>query len=650
MKKTLLACSFLALLLSTTHSSAQTILDEANGVVSRGVYQIEGSPTQLYLRLDHDIMRSDDGALTWHPLELPDNLTGRLNGITVEQGILWVASSSGLFRYEPGSASLIQSSSRNFSEVMVASESLLLGVSADRTLCHTSSDGTDWSLVEGPEGILSVRQGSDGALWISAENGVFNSTDNGTSWQTFPSPEGAAPITYLHAFDNGEMLALGTGKIWQSDRINRGWRETGTMPEHDSVVTLFQFFHQRVFGLVVANPNDSIGTTAYISGDTGRGWTGSTLALQNHDDALIHDVHFVHDTTRLLGLSTRDRMDRSGMPGYFAQLVSADESGSFRDGAIATYSSSLAHSQISGIVPLEEGKLIASRRIHQSIRFEIGDWLYRSEDRGRTWSVLPLSEETGVVSRARNGTMYLTGEEDLVRSRNGGDSWDTITTSVSPWNPLGEVLDGGDFLFLASTSPEYARRYHLSLDDGETWETRSIHPVTGVMDDGIISPDATIYVLVGNRLQISQDTGRTWITMEYDRMAGMLLGQDGYPLLMSTSGVLVSVRNLGAVRVELGTIVDGFNDPGIRSIAMSESGEFFAGSHDGRVWHSRDNGASWRVGAEIPGTTTEILVMEISPEGILYLGTLSRGIWRLDIDQIGSTEGEIATPEQLDLR
>ena len=648
MRKTLIT-SLLMTFFVAPIARAQSNAIEANHVVSEQAHQIEGSAPILHLRLDYDVLETTDAGLHWIPIALPDELTGRLHHIESNGDTLWVASESGLFQYVREDQSWEKLFSEEFSLIKKTTRSVYLAISADSSYGARSDDGKNWSQLTGPEDLLGVAEGSDGLLWINTRKSVYTSADNGLTWKRFAETQPTETIEYLYPFDNGEMLALSRNKVWQSDHAQDLWRETGTMPAHGSVVKLFQFTEPRIFGLVVTDTGNQHRTNSYLSGDSGRAWATTTLPASGR----IFDTYFPSDTTMILAVGYKHhKRGTADFFEWFAQAVLARLGVTgFPEFGEATYSNSLSHSQITDILPYPNGKVIATRFIHFAFFNEVSDWLYTSNNYGATWDLLPHNEINRKISRSVNGTLFLTGDQNLIRSKDEGETWDTVKTNIDRWFPIGPVTDNGDgLLFMVSVGPEFTRRFHLSYDDGDTWELRSTGPITGNITKALFDGSETIYGLEAQKLLISEDSGTTWIPRAYDDIADIALGLDGYPLVMTTTGVLVSLRSLGTLRVELGTIVDGFNDPGIRSLAVDEEGIFYAGNHDGRVWSSRDNGVTWRVLAKIPGDPTEIPTMAMSPDKMLYLGTNDRGIWRLDIDQIGSIEGEVATPEQLDLR
>lgn len=81
----------------------------------------------------------------------------------------------------------------------------------------------------------------------------------------------------------------------------------------------------------------------------------------------------------------------------------------------------------------------------------------------------------------------------------------------------------------------------------------------------------------------------------------------------------------------------------LASLILGSDGTLYAGGGAGSVWRSLDGGVTWRPYTTIPDPESgAILSMAIGPDRIFYIGTEHRGIWKADMDQIGSVgEGRI---------
>ena len=279
---------------------------------------------------------------------------------------------------------------------------------ADTELWRSADDGQTWSRYENSNieenfSVLSVHPHCPGVVWIGTrcDSGVFRSQDWGSTWQRV-NVHGHYVMEIL--FDPAQ-----NGVVWlvSDDMVMRS-------PDHGaSWDAVWEEFHFHGFALDPEQPGRLlVGTVGsgnyadsqgqiYVSTDDGATFTPSTGIPANESSA--HTFTFLDDDVVLAGF-----------------FPAGDES------------------HLSGV----------------------GIGLYRSTDRGLTWSLtgLPMLDVAHVVSGA--GAAWAAGELGLFRSIDLGITWEQVTTETTRWvdfeGDLGLALQADETLL-------------LSLDGGDTW-------------------------------------------------------------------------------------------------------------------------------------------------------------------------------------
>lgn len=122
-----------------------------------------------------------------------------------------------------------------------------------------------------------------------------------------------------------------------------------------------------------------------------------------------------------------------------------------------------------------------------------GQGIWKSTDGGQTWTSLApsLAQFPGALANLRlsilqtnSNHLYLTSGYGLLRSFNGGSSWETIRTLLPPPQPMdGAVVNPTDentVTFLVGT------KLHRTADGGQSWQVSTVpvtRPVVLLRDD-----------------------------------------------------------------------------------------------------------------------------------------------------------------------
>ncbi len=171
----------------------------------------------------------------------------------------------------------------------------------------------------------------------------------------------------------------------------------------------------------------------------------------------------------------------------------------------------------------------------------------------------------------------------LIRSDNGGKSWDTVSLS-------GEA----DFHVLRSREPMVygfnasSGSLMVSSDSGQSWDERK---PPGAMIDLAIDPESSARVVASTEqgLVSSADQGRSWKTLREGQLGLLAWAEVGTLYFIDGSGQVSMSRDQGGSWQRRGSIAD-------QPAAFASAGrDLYAALPDGTVKSSTDGGRSWTV-------------------------------------------------------
>ncbi len=263
-----------------------------------------------------------------------------------------------------------------------------------------------------------------------------------------------------------------------------------------------------------------------------------------------------------------------------------------------------------------------------------GGGIYRSGDDGMTWKAVATGSFSCV---AANGSMVIAQGDEIIRSTNSGDSWNTISASTlagvyvqaivitetsiiagtaagiyrstdtgNTWTEVpGITKDSGIQAMVQSSSAIYAaggaeaqNNYTLSqyifvsTDDGLTWTySTPIESYPGI--SSLMTTDSTLYVIdVMETLYMSSDHGKSWIDIQPAFSYGDILGvyANGQTIFLATgSGGTVRSTDGGAswLMRNIGIYVYG----AITLSAVADT--IFVPTNASGIFRTQDEGNSW---------------------------------------------------------
>lgn len=216
--------------------------------------------------------------------------------------------------------------------------------------------------------------------------------------------------------------------------------------------------------------------------------------------------------------------------------------------------------------------------------------LYRSSDRGATWTTLTTDMNTFgsgfQIFCTSNGDIYryMSGVGNLGVSRDGGTSF----TSLTPFNQPPLILDlregEGGAVYAITLAGELLR----STDRGTTWKGQILCGACKTFE----IQGSTIVLGLGKNdggaggLMLTGDNGAHW------HSAGLATVENIQDIGFDAAGGLAILANNGLYRTgSAGWEMLG-RSGGYSRFASARGGEFMVGN-PGAVYHSTDNGATW---------------------------------------------------------
>jgi photosystem II stability/assembly factor-like uncharacterized protein len=246
--------------------------------------------------------------------------------------------------------------------------------------------------------------------------------------------------------------------------------------------------------------------------------------------------------------------------------------------------------------------------------------LLRSDDAGRSWSVVP-----DLAERSINALIWTEGsnvlaatDAGLARSSDGGQQWESIGADLGPtlcaaWVPA----PSPELPILLAGRPDQGLA--RSTDGGQTWAPANggLHAslVVGLALSPAFAHDQTMFAAsLQSGVSVSRNGGRTWTESSVGlpdptvlQLAISPAFAEDRTLLAATGGGLYVSRDGGA-----GWQPALPDEPGVPASTVVTGPAHLAALADGRLMLAGDGGASWR---SLDGSFEggEVLALAVSP-------------------------------------
>jgi photosystem II stability/assembly factor-like uncharacterized protein len=522
------------------------------------------------------------------------------------------------------------------------------------------------------------KTGSSIFVGIS-KTGIFRSTDNGTSWTAVynvpPNPE-IRSLTVNSGSKKATDIFAGTSDgIFHSFNNGTSWTPIGLKGFSICDIAVCQD-DSGVTNIFANTDNNNV----YISTNNGSSWTNISPPRQ-------HGFCVILPRTLPLALYRA----KEGQ----INLYTVTDDGLFRSSdkgkTWIAINNGLTESSIYALEVFPDEAdgthLLAGTR---------GPGVFLSTNDGSSWfvsnkgltntdicdlAVNPLSDGNG-------GSILIAGTENsgIFLTTNNGSTWTAINKGLAFAQAENLVIcpdkDGNPDFFVASKSGLF-----ISTNNGSNWSTTSLKP-SGIVFVGVSYSEAREpYLYSGNYMHdmfLSKDHGVTWetinngITNNYFRSFGTISKADGNSIVfvgtdhanvfcssdngnnwtdVTTNVKIGAVRAFAAVRDEIGNYKlfvgsnvgvflstddgtswtkTGLTDTYVRALAVcynkSGSANLFAGTHNGSILLSTNNGLGWTT---LKSGTKENSVRSLIVSGTnLFVGCYNSCVLRYSLKDI----------------
>ena len=527
---------------------------------------------------------------------------------------------------------------------------------------------------------IAVRPDDPRTIYVAPGSGnLWRSRDGGVTWTPLFEHEATCAIGHVAiASSDPDELWVGTGEahlggvsfdgcgVYRSSDGGETWRHAG-LEEVGRIGKVLPHPEDPNQVIVAAiAPRAGAGADAqgvFRTRDGGGEWE-AVLALPS-GVAAIDLVQLADDPDQLL-VATWDRRggDRSGVHRSVDGGSTWQRVGEVQGLPVGTFIERVAVG-VSASSPAVAYALLVDQRKPGEGRYGVGGAVYRSDDRGASWSrchedYLPTYVGWDfcdvVVAPDDPDTIFVCGMK-LIVSRDGGATWAEVSESVERAIPFGaRGVDTDSILHLDAhdlwIDPQNGDRLLLgndgglfeSLDRGATWKHHNTLPIaefyTVHVEQGAARPflvwggtqdNASV---VGPAVALGEGGQGAWRHVFLDRWAG----GDGFATFPdpSDAGVVYFEHQNGDMRRKTvaGSTLSGVDDvrirPRGRDLAFAWNAPLFASAHSQKrlycaaqhVFRSDDRGDSWeRIGDDV-GEGRSIVTLVESPmrSGLLYAG------------------------------
>ncbi len=496
-----------------------------------------------------------------------------------------------------------------------------------------SSNSTDWTQSPSPGMKANNFRVINMIQYLACDGGIFTSSDNGAHWDLYALGSLAAVID-LAGTSSGELIAVTDDRcLYQDDQEN--WVEFNRGLETSGITGIRNVSHYAGEDvMMVITENGPYFINGFDIGDSTKSWERRINGLNNLE-ITCHDQY-----NEIIRIGTKEGIYYSTDKGENWQKNSG------MDLEISSLSYLTASTLSGGVykAPNVLGNTTYSQfgiTNYTAIEFDQYDNIYlgtggygvfKSTDGGANFAQinqgltnLNITDLTFDVE----GYLFASTAQGAFKSTDNGSNWNAVLPmnvkifsllTSAKGNPL-ETFAGGESSFYL-------------LESNNNWNGGT-DPLSGNVYDISFSPQMDKYIAAcSGGLYSSASDYIAWTKMDYFNCRAVAVGAGGEIFVGLSGGNIKKSTNNGVSWEDAGWLASRIND-----LTVDNDGNLWA-AHDYGVSKSNDNGTSWELyntGLNPSGALKEALSLKVSNEGILHLGTLGLGLFRL-LDPTGIDE------------
>ncbi len=507
-----------------------------------------------------------------------------------------------------------------------------------------SSNGTDWTQSPSPGMKANNFRVINMIQYLACDGGIFTSSDNGAHWDLYALGSLAAVID-LAGTSSGRLIAVTDDRcLYQDDQEN--WVEFNRGLETSGITGIRNVSHYAGEDVVmVITENGPYFINGFDIGDSTKSWERRINGLNNLE-ITCHDQY-----NEIIRIGTKEGIYYSTDKGENWQKNSG------MDLEISSLSYLTASTLSGGVykAPNVLGNTTYSQfgiTNYTAIEFDQYDNIYlgtggygifKSTDGGANFAQinqgltnLNITDLTFDVE----GYLFASTDQGAFKSTDNGSSWNAVLPmnvkifsllTSAKGNPL-ETFAGGESSFYL-------------LESNNNWNGGT-DPLSGNVYDISFSPQMDKYIAAcSGGLYSSASDYIAWTKMDYFNCRAVTVGAGGEIFVGLSGGNIKRSTNNGVSWEDAGWLASRIND-----LTIDNDGNLWA-AHDYGVSKSTDNGTIWEfynTGLNPSGALKEALSLKVSNGGILHLGTLGLGLFRL-LDPTGIDEESNPVPTDFQL-
>ena len=535
-----------------------------------------GENSFLYAGTGSGFFRSIDGGTTW----IKSSFNKAVNAIKLNPGsanLVYVASNSGVYKSIDSGTTWIFTGLKDNNVISLEidpnnQDIVYLGTDEGEFFSSTDS-GKTWEQHEiVANEICCIKVDSSGVLYLGKDKGFSKSFDSGNTFKTPADPFDVGTVT-TDPIDKNVIYAGTYNGVFQSKDSGLSWNRIGLDKKGIVSIAIDNKKHDILYA---GTDSDGI----FKSNDRGETW---------------------HDVTPWEIISMRDWGYRKTLSVYSFAINPTDTNKIFAgtsEGVLRSIDGGISW-QLLGPSVVSVNRLqaltvkldpINSNKIYVGTNF-FG--IFKSEDEGNNWTHLNVNASfvraIAISPQNSNEIFAETFVGGLRKSEDGGDTWSQVKLPNGPnsyeiyaisYNPVNlKMMFIVAWYYISWDPPIFYPVFLESIDSGVTWKI--------------------------------EDTPKTILSM-----SSMCIDE--------SAQIIYIGAHEGVYRFDISTEKgyfqgSGFGDNEISTL-LTVDGTLFAGSYNGTVGRSVDNGKTWQYKAQYSNIIRTLVADPVNPSTI-YAGT-----------------------------
>lgn len=543
---------------------------------------------------------------------------------------------------------------------------LLAGISAgsDKGLYQGYELGRTWKKITSPfsnTAVLCITR-IDSVI-LAGGASVYRSSDRGVSWQNASNGITAGNKITAFAVNGSSVFAASDLGVFRSTDLGSTWTQVRTNTLYTELSTSITAANGKVY---VTNQNGGVNAgkdTIYRTTDNGVTWTntkknlpaflygqyvmayGDTVFYGMQSDGMFRST----DAGQTWAVDTNGLWNKRTICGLIdGNMIYSGGSGEFGGTGGLYLSSNNGNLWNRRINPLHAGMVTDLAQVGDVIIANVNTnttskGMYRSTDRGRTWS-RPNNALTGSGSPAMIAGMFpfkgmvfcgatTNVAQGLYATSDSGQTWNTVNTGLPNFSTLYSFFADADTLYAGLKEGLYR-----STNLGGTWTKWG----TGIATSNIYAmamKNDTMFAANGTQnIYRSVNRGRTWSVVKtnqniYVPTRLMVFDNTWYSISSTNSGKLFVCSDTGAVWNEvnaavLGTTVSNMLVSGRNLIVTVDAKGLLYSSNGGASWTPVTTGVYKGSTQTYPTAKIfwDTLFASLSDGGLVRRGVMESGI------------------------